>query len=132
MIVFVLVLLFVVVPIAELSLLIRIGSMIGVLDTVLLVLLTGVCGAVMVRAAGLQCLWRIRQSVAQGRVPADELLNGLCILIAGAFLITPGLITDSVGVLLLLPPTRDAAERAAVRLVRKKINRDDISTTIHF
>ncbi len=107
-------LLFTVIPLVELALLIKLGSAIGVLDTILLIVFTGAAGAILVRAAGIQCLFSVRQQMQAGIFPADELCNGLLILIAGAFLITPGLLTDGVGFALLLPPVR-AVVRARLR-----------------
>ena len=100
-------LLFTLVPCVELALLIKLGTVIGALDTIVLVILTGVVGALAVRAAGIQCLFRIQENLRAGSVPAEELFNGVLILLSGALLITPGLITDAVGFSLLFPPTRD-------------------------
>ena len=99
--------LFILVPLIELALLIKLGSYIGVLDTILLIIFTGAAGAILVRAAGIQCLFTVRQQVQNGIFPADELCNGLLILIAGALLITPGLLTDVVGFTLLIPKLRN-------------------------
>lgn len=98
--------LFTVLPLAELALLIKLGSYIGVLDTILLIVFTGAAGAILVRAAGIQCLFTVRSQLQSGIFPAEELCNGLLILIAGALLITPGLISDTAGFALLIPPLR--------------------------
>ena len=100
-------LLFTLVPCVELALLIKLGTVIGALDTIVLVILTGVVGALAVRAAGIQCLFRIQENLRARSVPAEDLFNGVLILLSGALLITPGLITDAVGFSLLFPPTRD-------------------------
>jgi UPF0716 protein FxsA len=101
--------LFTAVPLVELALLIRLGGLIGALDTILLIVFTGAAGAILARTAGLQCLFTLRRQLQSGIFPADELLNGLLILIAGAFLIAPGLLTDCAGLALLVPAVRAAA-----------------------
>jgi UPF0716 protein FxsA len=112
-------LLFTLVPLLELYLLIRIGGIVGVWPTVALVILTGALGAALTRIQGLRVLRRVQGQWSQGRVPTEELLDGLLILIAGAVLLTPGLITDGLGFFLLSPPgrrvIREAISRAAGR-----------------
>ena len=114
-------LLFIVVPILELALLIKLGSYIGVLDTILLIIFTGAAGAILVRAAGIQCLFTVRQQLQAGIFPADELCSGLLILLAGALLITPGLLTDAAGFALLVPPLRSAIKTRLRTYLEKKI-----------
>ena len=115
-----LLLLFIVVPMVELALLIKLGSLIGVLDTILLIVFTGAVGAILVRTAGIQCLFTVRQQLQSGMFPADELCNGLLILIAGALLITPGLLTDITGFALLVPAVRSVIKiRLRAYLERK-------------
>lgn len=99
-------LLFVVVPLLELILLIQLGRVVGLWPTVGLVVLTGVVGAALARAQGLRTLWAFQESMARGRLPTDAIQDGLAILVGGAFLLTPGLLTDVLGFSLLLPPTR--------------------------
>lgn len=101
-----LLLLFIFVPLAELFLLIEIGRVIGTLPTILLVAGTGALGAYLARQEGFRVLFTIRYKLQSGQLPADELLDGLIILLAGAFLITPGIITDIFGFLMLFRPTR--------------------------
>lgn len=99
------------IPIAELWLLIKIGSHIGALSTIALVLLTGIAGAYLARMEGLATMIRVQQSLQQGLVPAEELMDAFIILAAGLMLLTPGLITDTAGLLLLVPFTRNAFKR---------------------
>lgn len=103
---FKLVLLFTLLPIAELYVLIKIGTVIGGLNTVALVLITGVVGAYLARVEGLRVLTRARENLRQGIPPAEEMIDGLLIFIAGVVLVTPGVITDCMGLLILFPPTR--------------------------
>lgn len=94
------------VPLIEVWLLVKVGSLIGAGWTIFLVVLTAVIGAALVRAQGLSTLARIQELLHQGELPAVELLEGAALLIAGALLLTPGFLTDTVGFLLLLPPLR--------------------------
>jgi len=116
-------LLFTLVPLLELYLLIRIGEVVGVWFTVGLVVLTGALGAALARYEGLRVLGRVREEWRRGRVPTDELLDGLLILIAGAVLLTPGLITDCLGFFLLSPPGRTVVRRAATRAAERRFGR---------
>jgi len=99
---------FTIIPIIEIYLLIEIGSMFGALTAVTLVILTGFLGAFLARMQGLQTLYRIQESLREGRMPSGELLDALLIVIAGLLLLTPGFLTDSVGFLLLMPATRNS------------------------
>lgn len=101
-----LLLLFVLVPIVELAILVQLGRVVGLWPTLALVVVTGVTGAALARAEGLRALVAFRAELARGAVPGRALLDGLSILVGGAFLLTPGLLTDVVGFSLLLPPSR--------------------------
>lgn len=103
---FKLVLLFTVLPLAELYVLIQVGQVIGGINTLLVVLVTGVVGAYLARMEGLRTALRAQELMARGQMPAEEMIDGLLILLAGAVLITPGVITDCMGFLILFPPTR--------------------------
>lgn len=99
-------LLFVIVPILELMLLIELGQIVGLTPTLLLVLLTGVGGAILARAEGLRVFFQFQRELAAGRLPGQAMLDGIAVLIGGAFLLTPGILTDLVGFSLLFPLTR--------------------------
>lgn len=103
-----LVILFVVVPIAEISLLIRVGGAIGLLNTLVFVIFTAVLGAYLVRQQGFATLSKLQEETNAGRVPAMQIAEGVALLFAGAVLLTPGFITDAVGFALLVPPIRQA------------------------
>ena len=98
---------FTIIPIIEIYLLIEIGSMFGALTAVTLVILTGFLGAFLARMQGLQTLYRIQESLHEGRMPSGELLDALLIVIAGLVLLTPGFLTDLAGFLLLITATRN-------------------------
>jgi len=109
-----LILLFLAVPIAELYVIIQVGHVLGVLDTLVLLVVISMAGAWLVKREGIGVLRRIREQSRAGVVPGKELVDGGLILLAGALMLTPGFITDAVGLLLLLPPVR-AGLRAVVR-----------------
>lgn len=100
-------LLFVLVPVAEIYLLVTVGSSIGAFPTVALVILTALAGAHLARMQGLSTMMRIRENLDQGFMPAEELLDGVLIFLAGMVLLTPGFLTDIAGLLILLPVTRN-------------------------
>ena len=114
--------LFILLPLAELALLLYINKLFASgMATLALVILTGVVGAWLARREGLNCYRRVQQQVAQGQLPADSLLDGLMILIAGALLVTPGIITDTVGFALLVPPMRKSVRRTIVERIKARI-----------
>jgi UPF0716 protein FxsA len=108
---------FIVVPILELVLLIELGQLVGLLPTVGLVVFTGVTGAWLARAEGVRVFFQFQQELASGRLPGQSLLDGISVLVGGALLLTPGVLTDVVGLSLLFPPTRRwIQKRARARL----------------
>ena len=110
--------LFIIMPIAEMAVLIKVGGVIGVLNTVGLVLLTAVVGAWLLRQQGLATLLRANQRLNSGELPAKEVAEGLILAVGGALLLTPGFITDTIGFLCLLPGTRHwFAAQAMKRMV---------------
>ena len=113
-------LIFIVVPFAELYVIIQASHVLGVVSTLALLLVISIVGAWLVKREGLGVLRRAQARVDAGQVPGRELTDGILILLAGALLLTPGFITDTIGVLLLLPPIR-AGMRALVtrRLARR-------------
>jgi UPF0716 protein FxsA len=98
--------LFLLVPIVEIFLLIQVGGMIGAPWTILLVVLTAVIGVRLLKIQGVSTLTRAQNKMQSGQMPAQEMLEGMGLVVAGAFLLTPGFFTDAVGFLLLVPPAR--------------------------
>jgi len=111
--------LFVVVPLVELALLIQVGQWVGVWPTVLLVAITGLAGLVLVRREGTRTLIRIQTEVNAGRLPHRALLDGAFLLVAGAFLMTPGVLTDVLAFALLLPRSRSLIARSILARLRR-------------
>ena len=101
-----LVVLFIVVPIAELYVLIQIGQAIGILPTIALLILDSILGAALMRSQGRAAWMRFNRALAEGRVPGREVIDGALVIFGGALLLTPGFLSDILGLILLLPPTR--------------------------
>ena len=109
---------FTLIPVIELYLLIQIGSFIGGINTILLVILTGFAGAWLARMEGMNTMLKLRANLQQGLMPAEEMIDAVIIFGAGVVLLTPGLITDGFGLLLLWPPSRNWFKR----MLRKKFD----------
>ncbi len=99
-------LIFLIVPLVEIYILIQVGQIIGAGWTIFLVVSTAVIGIQLLKHQGLSTLLRAQQKLSSGEMPAQELLEGFALVIAGAFLLTPGFFTDTFGFLLLIPPSR--------------------------
>jgi UPF0716 protein FxsA len=119
-------LLFTIIPVVELALLIKIGSFIGVANTIAIVILTAIVGAYMVRSEGIGVMHRIQKNMNEGLFPGDELINGLLILIAGALLLTPGFFTDLLGFCMVFPLTRKFISKYVKKYLERKISSGDI------
>lgn len=113
--------LFILVPIAELYLFLTLGNKIGLGPTLAIIILTGILGAALTKSQGARALQRFRQASAAGRLPAREVVDGLLILLAGAVLLTPGFLTDTVGFLLLVPPVRALVRGRLAEYLKGKI-----------
>ena len=122
---------FAVLPVLEIYLLIHVGSAIGALNTVALVLITAFTGAWLARVEGMQTMLRIRQSMNQGIMPTIELVDAAIILTAGLVLLTPGFITDGLGLLLLFPPTRKLFKDWLLRALKDWTNKHPPTITCY-
>ena len=121
-----LVLLFVLTPLVELAILVYLGTIIGALYTILIVVATGVLGAVLARHQGLTVLSRIRSNIERGILPSNELFHGALILVGGLLLLTPGIITDILGLMVLVPQTRRIIGRWLLSVIRRRIQNGEI------
>ena len=117
-----LLLLFTIVPVVELFVLIKIGGQIGTMNTIGLIILTGIIGASFARSQGAQIIYQIRGTINQGQIPGKELLQGAMILAGAILLLTPGFITDLLGFSLLFPITRLFYTKLALGYIKKKFN----------
>ncbi len=112
------IIIFLVIPFIELSVFAAVSGHIGIWVTLSLALLTAILGGMLVKRQGLQTLVSMRQSMDKGEMPLNEIFDGFCLVAAGALLITPGFVTDTIGFSLLIPPVRAAARS----LIRKHTN----------
>ncbi len=118
----VLLLAFVITPIVEIAVFIEIGGLIGLWPTIAIVVVTALAGAALLRAQGLATLARAQQSLARGEFPVRQVFDGACLLVAGALLLTPGFVTDGVGLALFLPPVRDFLGRRLLASGRVRVD----------
>ncbi len=107
--------LFIITPVVEMAILIELGKRIGTLQTIGIIVLTGIIGASLAKSQGLRIVRNIKQSVNNGEMPHNQLIEGVLILMGGALLITPGILTDTAGFVLVIPWTR--------RLIRERLKK---------
>ena len=122
---------FTIIPFLELYLLIKIGSYLGAFNTIIIVILTAFLGALLARFQGYQTMLKVRESIRRGEMPAEELLDALLIFLAGIVLLTPGFITDLVGLMILIPNTRLIFKRWLRRKFDDWINRNQLNITFY-
>jgi UPF0716 protein FxsA len=102
---------FTLIPVLEIYLLIKLGTFLGALNTVIIVVLTGIIGAFLAKLQGLHTMIKVREGLNRGEMPAEEMLDALLILVAGIVLLTPGFLTDIAGLVILIPQTRGLFKR---------------------
>jgi len=131
--------LFILVPLAELAVIITVAHSFGVVNTLVLLLLFSIFGAWLAKRQGWMAWRRFQLALDEGRLPTVEIVDGALILLAGALLFTPGFITDAIGLLLLFPPTRATLRRVAPALALRRMSRrsrirlrDDNGTEVHW
>ena len=125
-----LILLFVTVPLLELALLLQVGQWIGLGSTVALVVATGFAGAALARQQGLRAFLAVQQELAAGGLPGRSLLDGLSILVGGALLLTPGILTDVLGFSLIVPPSRRWLQGIVRRRLERRIQEGAVRLTV--
>ncbi|MFC7783002.1 MAG: FxsA family protein [Bacillota bacterium] len=119
-------LLLIIVPALEIGLLVLSGQAFGLIPTVLLIITTGILGAYLAKKQGMETLRKAQQDMQYGQLPGDAIIDGLCILVGGVVLLTPGFITDAIGFLLLLPPTRKMFKPFIYKLFKRWINNGNV------
>ncbi len=117
---------FTLIPVIELALLVKVGSRIGVTLTIAVVLLTGASGAWLARTQGLRALVRLQEALRAVQFPGDEIFDGVLILGGGLLLLTPGFLTDLLGLSVLIPGSRHLIKAALKGTVRRRMNSDDL------
>ena len=124
-----LLLLFTLIPLIELSLLIQLGQQIGLGATLMIVIITGIVGAYLAREQGFITITRIRNDLSDGRIPTDSLLDGILILAGGLLLVTPGILTDSIGFSVLIPFTRKIIKAYVKDKIRQQMDSGQVHTS---
>ncbi len=112
--------LFSIIPVVELAILIKIGTLIGTLNTIAIVVFTALLGAYLVRREGLSVAYRLQRNLQQGIFPAEELIDGALILVSGALLLTPGVLTDIAGFTMVLAPSRRVIKKYLKGYLKKR------------
>lgn len=112
-------------PLLEVAVFIQIGGVIGVWPTIAATVATALAGSLLLRAQGLATLMRARAQMDQGQLPAREMFEGVCLVLAGALLLVPGFVTDVVGLLLFVPPLRELLRLAIARHIAAKAARGE-------
>ncbi|MGH7884905.1 MAG: FxsA family protein [Thermodesulfobacteriota bacterium] len=125
-----LLLIFTLVPLLELIILIKLGNIIGILPTIALVIITGILGASLTRKQGISTLNKIQLELNRGKLPAENLINGVLILAGGILLLTPGLLTDCFGFLILIPQSRNLFKKVLKKKLKDRIDNNKTQTTI--
>jgi UPF0716 protein FxsA len=116
-----LIVIFIVLPLVELYVIYKVGDAIGVVPTILILAADSVLGALLLRSQGRAVWGRFNTALTEGRVPHREVVDGVLVIFGGAFLITPGFVTDIFGLFLLLPPTRAVARRIAMKRIGRRV-----------
>lgn len=119
-------LLFIVVPALEIGLFILAGKTVGGFATIALIIVTGILGAYLAKRQGMEVIRKMQEQVRSGYPPGEALLEGVCVLVGGLLLVTPGFITDITGLFLILPPTRKLLQPALLKLFKSWISRKQI------
>jgi UPF0716 protein FxsA len=117
-----LIVLFIALPLAELYVILKVGDAIGVFWTILLLAADSVAGALLLRSQGRAVWRRFNRTLSEGRMPHREVQDGVLVIFGGAFLITPGFITDVFGLIFLLPPTRALVRRYGMRAIGRRVS----------
>jgi len=123
--------LFLIIPLVEIYLLVKIGGIIGAFNTVLVILITASLGAYLTKSQGFRVLQQIQDATRQGYMPGNELLHGLFVLVGGFALLTPGFLTDAIGFSMLIPPVREIYVGIAKGIIRKKIEQGNFQMRMY-
>jgi UPF0716 protein FxsA len=117
----------IIVPALEIGLLILSGKTFGLIPTILLIISTGVIGAWLAKNQGLRAIQQVQFQMSRGQMPGDVIIDGLCILVGGVLLLTPGFITDAIGFTLLVPTTRGWIKPFILKLIRDYMDRRTVT-----
>lgn len=114
-------------PVIEIAVLLLSGYLIGVWYTLLLIIVAGALGLLLAKRQGIETWRKAQEQIQHGYMPGNEIIDGICIFIGGIFLVLPGLISDVLGIILLLPFTRNLLKPIVIRLITNRINRGKVT-----
>jgi UPF0716 protein FxsA len=120
-------LLFILISAGEIGVLLLSGKTIGIWSTIFLIILTGIIGSYLAKKQGLNTIRKVQEQLQFGSLPGDEILDGFCILFGGLLLLSPGFITDTFGLILLIPSTRALLKPMMIKMFQKWINKNTIT-----
>ncbi|GLB58478.1 FxsA family protein [Cytobacillus sp. NCCP-133] len=120
-------LLLIIVPAAEIGVLLLSGNTIGLWPTLAIIIFTGILGAYLTKKQGLETVRKVQDQLRYGQMPGDAILDGACILVGGTLLLTPGFITDGIGFTLLAPPTRNFYKKILLAVLRRWVDKGTIT-----
>jgi UPF0716 protein FxsA len=122
-----LILLLILIPAGEIGVLLLSGEIIGIIPTILMIILTGVIGSYLAKKQGLETIRKAQEQLNRGMIPGEALLDGICILVGGVLLLSPGFITDVFGIVLLAPPTRKYVKKLLTKALTKWLNNGNMT-----
>lgn len=122
-----LILLLILIPAGEIGVLLLSGEIIGIVPTILMIIFTGIVGAYLAKKQGLETIRRAQEQLNRGMIPGEALLDGICILVGGVLLLSPGFITDVFGIVLLAPPTRKYVKKLLTKTLTKWLNNGNVT-----
>ena len=125
-------LLFTIIPLIEVWVLIHVGQQIGAFNTIALIVLSGILGAWLARSQGFYIISKIQYELSQGQMPTESLTDGLIILAGAILLITPGFVTDTMGLILLIPQSRTFVKKIVTSQFKNYISRNNVYSSIHY
>lgn len=114
----------IIIPACEIGILLFSGKTIGIIPTILLIIATGIAGAWLAKKQGLEAIRKVQQEMSFGKIPGESILDGLCILVGGLLLLTPGFVTDLTGFILLIPATRKFVKPLLQKAISKSIDQN--------
>lgn len=118
-------------PLIELIIFLLAGNIIGITETLIIVIGTGILGGVLLKKQGLKAICNVQVQLNQGIMPGDAILDSFCVLVGGLLLLFPGFLTDIVGVIILFPPTRRIGKNLLMRSIQRKLQKKNRVTIIH-
>ncbi|MCM3166573.1 FxsA family protein [Peribacillus frigoritolerans] len=118
-------------PVVEIIVLLLSGNLIGFWPTLFLIVATGLIGAYLAKRQGMETWKKAQEQIRYGMMPGNEIINGICIFIGAALLLSPGLISDIMGLILVFPPTRNLLKPIVIRFIMNRMNKGKVTIIRH-